>query len=80
MTLTQLKKEQMKINNGFIEQIRGDTIVLRTLADNMAECATNIRGQGYTTFLSSRDTFLKSLDNMLKDYVSYLSVDSNFER
>jgi len=80
MTLTQLKHEQTKINECLIKQFREDNELIRTMAEHMAECATNIQGQGYTTFIYSRDIFLKKLDTMLLEYSNFLSVDTNVER
>ena len=73
MCLTQLKKAQLKVNEGLIEHFKQDNADIKELAENMAECATNIHGQGYSAFVLARDSFLKKLDTMLSDYTKFMS-------
>jgi len=34
----------------------------------MAECATNIKGQGYSAFINSRENFLEKIDRICRFY------------
>ncbi len=68
MCIDNLIEQRTKINNLIIKKINDDKNRLRELADNMAESATNMHGQGYGAFIVSRDLFLSELDNISKDY------------
>lgn len=68
MGLQELRAKQEQLQNQMLKQIKEDSILLRVLADNMAECATNIQGQGYATFLQARENFLTELDRLYDDY------------
>lgn len=72
MPITTLKKQRDDINSQMIDHLKKDTALLKTLADSMAECATNIHGHGYVTFVAARDEFLSQVDRIQKDYSYYV--------
>jgi hypothetical protein len=75
-TFTELKQQRDEIRNKVLSKLNDDKILLRVLADNMAEAATHIRGQGYTNFLNARETFLFEIDRIAKDYSLFLCSDT----
>jgi hypothetical protein len=50
------------------DKIKSDRTLIRELAENMAECATNIHGQGYQAFIASREVFIDTLNRFEKEY------------
>jgi hypothetical protein len=67
-SITELLKHKQDINNKIIKKVNVDTTVLISLADSMAEAATNMHGQGYTGFIQARDLFMKTIHDMNTDY------------
>lgn len=63
-----------KIDYDLSQKIKSDSGVLIRLADEMAESATNFNGQGYKSFLDSREKFVQTLCTMNKDYTELMSV------
>ena len=39
---------------------------IKRAADTMVECATNIHGQGYSVFITSREDFFSRIDTLQK--------------
>lgn len=72
MGLQKLRQQRNSINEQILAYLKQDSILLKTLADSMAEAATNIQGQGYANFVNARETFLSEVDRIQKDYSSYL--------
>ena len=56
----------------YVEKKRKDTQNLKDLAENMAECATNIQGQGYASFIASRENFLSELEKFRRCWTDFL--------
>ena len=54
------------------EEVSKDTQNLKDLAENMAECATNIQGQGYASFIASRENFLSELEKFRRCWTDFL--------
>lgn len=75
-TISELKQQRDNINNSLLKKLLEDKILIRTLADNMAEAATNIQGQGYSVFLNSREIFLSEIDRMSSEYSSFVRSES----
>lgn len=72
MTVHELKHQRDLINTKILTYMKQDAVLLKSLADNMAECATNIQGQGYANFVNARETFLSEVDRIQKDYSFYI--------
>lgn len=67
MCLKELMQRRAELLNQLASQIYEDTTELILKAECMAECATNIKGQGYTAFISAREDFLHSVENFRKE-------------
>lgn len=72
INLEKLCEEQNLIEQKFNERVREDNFYIRSLADNMAEAATNIQGQGYAAFVAAREQFLREMDRLCDEYSNYL--------
>lgn len=70
MCLQELMKKRYDIHNQLVLQVHKDTDELAQMAENMAECATNIKGQGYISFIQARDNFMKQLNKFRENYSS----------
>lgn len=75
-SLEQLKQQRNDINIEFLKTMCRDSKNIKVLADNMAEAATNIQGQGYITFVTAREAFLDEMDRMLADYSLFMCNES----
>ena len=75
MDFHQLTKQQQNIKNEMLLKLRSDTCMLKQLADEMAECATNIQGQGYVVILQSREKFLSELDRLSVEYTMLIDPE-----
>jgi hypothetical protein len=75
-TFEQLRLQRDSINNHIIDKLHDDKIQLKIMADSMAEAATNIQGQGYAAFLSTRDTFLSEIDRIVEEYSLFMCAAS----
>ena len=64
MILKNLVQQRHNINCDIIECLQDDIRNIKILAETMVECATNIKGQGYSTFISAREDFLSSIDSL----------------
>jgi superoxide dismutase len=68
MCLQELMRQRDSIHAQLLTQINNDSAMLMVLADNMAECATNMQGQGYTAFITARETFLCEVARLREEY------------
>lgn len=50
------------------QQLDRDHSLIKQLAEDMAEAATNIQGQGLQSFLQSRALFLDTVDKLHMNY------------
>lgn len=71
-TLEQLRREKDEIENAVLKKLREDNTQIKIMADNMAEAATNIQGQGYGNFVNARQTFLSEVDRISKEYAYFV--------
>jgi hypothetical protein len=75
MNLTELIQARQNITCDIIKYMRNEITNIKVCADEMIECATNIQGQGYSTFIRTREEFLDKID-ALKQQLE-LSADIN---
>ena len=68
MTMQQLMADQKAFTQRLCEQMKKDHTTVKQLAEDMAECATNIRGQGYSAFMDARNRFLTQIEKMHDSY------------
>lgn len=73
MCLVHLVEARNNIQNQICSYLMQELTNLMVIGENMAECATNIQGQGYSAFILSRDTFLKECGR-LQDEIDQLNI------
>jgi hypothetical protein len=74
-SLENLRNQRNEIDAEFLKTMCTDSKNIKILADNMAEAATNIQGQGYITFVTAREAFLSEMDRVLEDYSLFMCQD-----
>ena len=74
-TLENLRNQRNEVNAQFLKTMCNDSKNIKILADNMAEAATNIHGQGYLSFVNAREAFLAEMDRVLEDYSLFMCPD-----
>jgi hypothetical protein len=62
MDLNQMLNARQQLNADIVNCLAEEVSQIRALADHMSECATNIKGQGYSTFVQARDDFMSKID------------------
>lgn len=75
MELQELVQKRQDICCDIINCLQEQITNIKVSAEEMIECATNIKGQGYSMFMRSREQFLEQID-ALQRQVS-LSGDIN---
>ena len=80
MGLQDLLNQRYSIHMQLVKQLREDTDLLATKAETMAECATNIKGQGYSSFMTARDDFIKYLNDFRENYSIVCSPFEKYHR
>lgn len=68
MKIHELQEQQKAIRKEMRHKIVDDSKRLKQLADDLAECATNIQGQGYMNFVRCREVFLAEIDRVSDEY------------
>lgn len=68
MGIKELQLQQEQMRSEMLNQIQADKCLLKQLADDMAECATNIQGYGYVGFVQAREKFFSELDRLSEQY------------
>lgn len=63
-----------EVDNILCKKIETDFNQLIELADEMAERATKFEGQGYKSFLDSRNNLVSALTSLSKDYKKMVCV------
>lgn len=64
MSLYQLMNKRLITQQEICTYLQDSLYRIKILADNMAECATDIKGQGYTSFVSARSEFIDLVDRL----------------
>lgn len=72
MCIENLLKQHEELRRQLSEEIGRDTQKLKQMAEDMAECATNIQGQGYVAFITSRENFLTELERFRQCWADFL--------
>lgn len=68
MKLQELIQQKDNLNYNMLNYLIEQITSIQISAENMTECATNIKGQGYISFIDSRNLFLSKIDN-IKDEI-----------
>ena len=72
--ISSITKTLLEVDVAVQNKIKHNRDTLVNLADEMAECATTFKGQGYTGFLKSRDKFVGVLDEINSEYKELFKV------
>ena len=72
MCIENLIKQHDELNRQLATEVSRDTQRLKEMAETMAECATNIQGQGYSAFITSRENFLTELERFRRCWTDFL--------
>ena len=72
MCIETLTKQHKELNRQLSEEIDRDTQRLKEMADDMAECATNIKGHGYSAFITAREQFNTELERFRRCWSDFL--------
>lgn len=67
MGLTELIEKHDTIHQNLLVRLGDEVSDIRSLADTMAECATNMHGHGYVSFINAREEFMKAMDKFKDD-------------
>lgn len=62
MIFAELIEKRQNLNRDIFKCLLDDVSEIRCLAENMSECATDIKGQGFSTFIQARESFLYKID------------------
>jgi hypothetical protein len=64
MEISELIQQRQNINSNICKCLISQLADIKVSAENMCECATDIRGQGYSTFLQSREDFICKINDL----------------
>lgn len=67
-SVQELVTRQNEFDAILTKKIHDDTEMIMQLADNLAESATMIHGQGYGVFMHAREEFFTTLKEIAIDY------------
>lgn len=73
MSLFHLIEARNDIQRRICDYLSNELSNLMAFGESMAECATNINGQGYALFIGARDTFLHEC-RRLQDEIDQLNT------
>jgi hypothetical protein len=68
-----LIRQKEEIDKNILMYLEEEVLNIKLSAEDMVECATNMRGQGYTTFLVSRERFIKNVDKLSSEIKNVIS-------
>lgn len=78
MCLLELLKQRQVLQCSILKELDDEVVGIKVAAEYMVECATNIKGQGYSNFMSAREDFITKIDK-LHDQLG-VSIDLNCKR
>ena len=76
MGLQELVTKRVTAQNDLCCYVHDALYRIKVLADNMAESATDIRGQGYISFVTSRSEFLDEVDRLHEEISTVCKCNS----
>ena len=76
MVLFDLVQARHNIQCNILQELNNEVIAIKVAAEDMIECATNIKGQGYSNFINSREVFLSKIDELHNQIVSCIDINS----
>lgn len=75
MLLLDLVKQRQDLQCSILKELNNEVLTIKLAADYMVECATNIKGQGYSSFINAREEFLSRIDALQQQITA--SIDLN---
>jgi hypothetical protein len=76
MRLQELVQQRANLNCAILQELQDDIRNIKLLGENMVECATNIKGQGYSSFMAARETFISKIDDLHSQLEDCLIINS----
>lgn len=76
MKLQQMVQQRQDLNCDILSELKNAVVEIKMTAEDMIECATNIKGQGYSMFIRSRENFLDKIDMLQQQLETCLSINS----
>lgn len=73
----ELVDQRKGIEHKILSCIESDIIAVKIAAENMVECATDIKGQGYSCFMQSRETFMETVEKLHDHILRSLNIDTH---
>lgn len=70
---TNLLQKLNTLNGELHDYVMLEFINIKICAENMAECATNMKGHGYAVFMAARNEFFAKIDALQK-YLEKMGV------
>ena len=64
MSLKELLVKRETLQGEIVTCLEDELSDIKSAADNMVECATNMKGQGYSSFIASREEFLGKVEKL----------------
>lgn len=75
MELKQLLNNRQVIEQNIAVCMRQELTSIKVDAENLVECAINMRGQGYSTFITAREDFLNRLETLACKFEKYSDIN-----
>lgn len=72
VSVQDLVSKQVELDAILTQKIHDDTEMIMQLADNLAESATMIQGQGYGVFVRAREQFFATLKEIGTNYAGLI--------
>jgi hypothetical protein len=66
MQLNDLVQQRQELTCAILNCLQEQITSIKISAEEMVECATNIKGQGYSMFINARESFLDKIDSLQK--------------
>lgn len=81
----EIYEHRRSIINNMREKVELDADNLLAMVDELSERATNMRGQGLTSFLQTREEFMRYVERLREEYIellctNYISVNPSMNK
>lgn len=76
MKLQELIQQRQDVQCSIYKCLDDEVTAIKLAAEEMIECATNIKGQGYSLFIRSRQDFLDKIDQLHQQIEASASINS----
>lgn len=75
--VTELIDQRKSINDKILGCLESDIVAVKIAAESMAECATDIKGQGYASFMQSREAFMDTVEKLHEHIIRSLNISTH---